>query len=192
MRRTNLRLRKGTVRVRQGRRIVPALSSSALPRVSCGSHFRGTLLGGTGPPLPSRCSTDRRPRPLPARPARPRGLPALRQARRTGHPHPIPARVSFGWFPWGKATPEGAPEKVWASRGGTMVGWERGSADVKGCSPPPMGGAAGEPLFLPPIFLPRVREAVCFLLGPDASFPSSLFNYFFEFEWIFFGTYDRV
>lgn len=71
-------------------------------------------------------------------------------------------------------------------------GWERGSADVQGCSHPPMGGAAGEPLFLPPTFLPREREAARFLLGPDSPFLSSLFNYFFEFEWIFFGRCDRV
>lgn len=173
MRRTNLRLRKGTVRVRQGRRIGPSSVIFCAARSFLRQPLRRDSAGWYRAAAAVFAVLDGEPAPtLRARPARPRGLPSLRQARRTGHPHPIPPRVSFGCFRWGKASPEEAPEKVWARRGGTMAGGSGAAAPI------PHGGRGGAPLFLPPIFLLRAREAVRFLLAPDLPYLSSLLNYF--------------
>lgn len=126
--------------------------------------------------------------PLPARPSRPRGLPALRQARRTGHPQPLPGRASFGWFRHGESNPE-SPEKVWgcstrAAAGRRGVGSAQPATGVRGRDCPLGGRGGGAPLPATDFPLPRVRRAARSLPGAHPPFLSSLFNSPSEFEWI--------
>lgn len=170
MRRTNLRLRKGTVRVRQGRRMGPSTVTfcaarsfpwQPLSRDPAGWYRAAAafaVLDGEAAPTPV----------CPASPAA--GAPRAPPGTQDWAP-PIPARVSFGWFRWGKATPEEAPEKVWASRGGTMVG---GSGAARTCraAPLPPGGRGGGTLLPATDFSPQI-EGSCPLSARSRS-PFSL------------------
>lgn len=154
----NLRLRKGTVQVR-GRTEdrsqhwhLPLLAE--VSRTSTfGGAGRGGLLGRRSP-RDARRSGGPGPGPCPpARSARPRGLPALRRARRAGYPHPLPARVSFGWFKWRKSNPRGSTREsldvLAPSSGGTAGGGSgaarAGRAGRRGWPPPPRGARRGNP-----------------------------------------------
>lgn len=153
--RMNLRLRKGTVQVRG--------------RTEDRSHHWHVL----------RC--QRFPiHPLPARPSRPRGLPALRQARRTGHPHPLPARVSFGWFRQRESNPRGSTGEslgVFAPSSGGMARGGCGTADNGGAGPrlPPRGARRGSPSSC--CLFPSPPDAEGCPLCARCTFPFSLLSF---------------
>lgn len=68
-----------------------------------------------------------------------------------------------------------------------MVGGSGAARTCRAAFLPPRGARRGNPSSCDRFFSPDR-----FLLGSDPPFLSSLFNYFFEFEWIFSGRYDRI
>lgn len=171
---------------------VPAMSSSALPAVSCGSHFRGTLLGDTGPPLPSRCSTERRSRPcLPSQPGR-GGSP--RSARHAGLGTLTPSQLGFRLV--GLGGRKQLLRKHLRKFGRAEAGREWVGAGQRGCAgllPSPHGGRSeGAPYSCHRLFSPGREKLSAFCSVQIPLFSHRFLITFFEFEWIFFGRYDRV
>lgn len=114
-----------------------------------------------------------------------------RSARHAGLGTPTPSQLGFRLVGLGrgKATPEEAPEKVWACSPPAAAGWRgvgagQPTTGVRGPGYLLGGRGGGAPLPAAYFPLPRVRRAARSVPGAHSPFPSSLFNSPSEFEWI--------
>lgn len=175
---------------------VPALASSALAEVSRAATFGGAGRGGYRAAAPLEMPGGAAaPAPVPARlPGQPGRGGSPRSAGHAGLGTPTHSQLGFrlGGLGGGRATPEEAPEKVWAcspraaaGRRGAGAGQPGPGVRGAGAAPRLLGGrGGGTPLPAAEFSLPRAREAARFLPRADLPFLSSLFNYPSEFEWI--------